>query len=122
MNKISTFALTMALAAGLATAAVAQTMTPSSPGATPSSPGMTPSSPDTTAPSSGSAAQSGDQGMSSSGGQVASATDVKAKLEASGFTNVQSIHKAKAGWTAVAEQNGKRVHVAVDDHGNIATQ
>ena len=67
---------------------------------------------------------SGDQTPNTGGtaGAVASQSQVRSALESSGYTNVQSIEQSGSGWTAIAEKDGQKVHVAVDSHGNIATQ
>jgi len=103
MARISLFALTAALAVGLSAGAMAQSMT--SPATTPGSAGRMMSTPG-----------------SSTIGTIASASQVRAKLEAKGYTHVQAVKKGSTGWSATAEKNGKQVHVAVDEHGNIMTR
>jgi hypothetical protein len=112
MGKISASVLATLIAIGVSGAAMAQTM-PSSP-ANSSSSGAT--MPDTRNNSSA--------GMQGSGmqGQVSSATQVKSTLQHSGYTSVSAIKKSSDGWTATAKKDGKSVHVAVDQQGNIETR
>ena len=96
MRKLTATALTTAVAIGLASAALAQS----------------PASPGSAAPSAGGA----------SSAIVSSASQAKAKLEASGYSNVQSVEKSGTGFTATAMKDGKSVRVAIDNHGNIETR
>jgi hypothetical protein len=115
MGKISTLAATAFVTVGLCAGAMAQGMSTSP--STGSS-----QKPSATAPSSPSGASSLSGSGSSAMGQVSSESQVKSALEAKGYTNIKSIEKSTSGWTASADKNGKPVHVAVDDHGNVATR
>jgi protein CpxP len=78
-----------------------------------------PSSPSTTMPpSSGSSTTM----PGSSGGAVGamSATAVKSKIEASGYSNVTNLKQdASGGWTAKASKGNQQVAVAVDSKGMV---
>jgi hypothetical protein len=54
--------------------------------------------------------------------KIATSTEVKSKLEQSGYTSVSAIHKSTDGFTATAKKDGKSVHVAIDQQGNIQTR
>jgi len=113
MAKITATVLATTLMMGVACGAMAQSMAPSSPGSSQSTPSYkAPTATD----------MQGTEGNSASSGKVATSTQVKSKLEASGYTRVQAIHKSADGWTATASKGGKSVHVAIDDHGNIETR
>jgi hypothetical protein len=116
MGKVSAFALAAILTAGLSVGAMAQGMSSSpSTGSSHMPSTATPSSP------SGASSLSG-SGSSSATDQVSSESQVKSALEAKGYSNIKSIEKSRTGWTASAEKNGKQVHVAIDEHGNVATR
>jgi hypothetical protein len=115
MGKVSAFALAAILTAGLSVGAMAQGMSSSPSTGSSHMPSTAPSSP------SGASSLSG-SGSSSATGQVSSESQVKSALEAKGYSNIKSIEKSRTGWTASAEKNGKQVHVAIDEHGNVATR
>ncbi len=125
MRSISAAAWAAALVVGLGSVAMAQS--PTSPGATGHSIGTGTTSGGAgnvgTPPSAASGGSlSGSEGMSSTSGQVATQSQVKAKLEANGYTDIQSVHKSTSGWTASAAKNGKHMRVAVDNQDNITVQ
>ncbi len=113
MRKITTTALTAAFAVALGSAAMAQAMDPTSPSAPEASVGSA-STNDTMSP--------GSSATPSPMRSVATASQVKTKLEASGYSNVQAVRKGVSGWTASATKDGKSVRVAVDQHSNIMTR
>jgi hypothetical protein len=92
---------TLLAAAGIANA---QTTSPSAPSAT-------------TPPSGGSSTT-----MPGTGGAAGamSATAVKSKIEASGYSNVTGLKQdASGGWTAKASKGGQQVAVSVDSNGMV---
>jgi hypothetical protein len=76
-----------------------------------------PSTPSTTMPPSGGSSTT----MPSSGGAGAmSATAVKSKIEASGYSNVTNLKQdASGGWTAKASKGSQQVAVSVDSKGMV---
>jgi len=120
MRKFTATALTAVLVTGLSFGALAQGMS-SSP-SEPSSPSsssrgtVTPANPS----SSGAMAPSSSEGTMKR--PVASASQVRSALQSQGYTGVKSIKKSGTNWTATAMKDGKSVHVAVDEHGNVETR
>ena len=104
MGKITATVLTTLFIIGVSGGAMAQGMAPSSPGSSSSSP----------ADSLGS--------NSATQAKIATTTQVKSKLEESGYTSVSGIQKSTDGWTATATKDGKSVRVAIDQRGNIETR
>ena len=95
---------TLLAAAGIANA---QTTTPTSP--------STP-----TPPSGGSSTTMPGSGGASGGAGAMSATAVKSKIEASGYSNVTGLKQdATGGWTAKASKGGQQVAVSVDATGTV---
>jgi len=93
---------TLLAAAGMANA---QTTSPSAPSAT-------------TPPSSGSSTTM--PGSSGGAAGALSATAVKSKIEASGYTNVTGLKQdADGGWSAKASKGGQQVAVSVDSKGMV---
>jgi periplasmic protein CpxP/Spy len=76
-----------------------------------------PSTPSTTMPPSGGSSTT----MPSSGAAGAmSATAVKSKIEASGYSNVTNLKQdASGGWTAKASKGSQQVAVSVDSKGMV---
>lgn len=103
----TTFAtLALIAAAGIGSAAYAQTTT--QPGTTPSAPGGT-----TTMPGSGTPAPK----------PVAGEAAAKAALEAKGYTGVKKLKRDNAGnWSGTAMKNNAEVAVMVDSTGKIREQ
>ena len=80
-----------------------------------------PSAPSTTTPPSGgsSTTMPGSGGAAGAAGAM-SATAVKSKIEASGYTNVTGLKQdATGGWTAKASKAGQQVAVSVDSKGMV---
>jgi hypothetical protein len=93
---------TLLAAAGIANA---QTTSPSTPSAT-------------TPPSGGSSTSM--PGTSGGAAGALSATAVKSKIEASGYTNVTGLKQdADGGWSAKASKGGQQVAVSVDSKGMV---
>ena len=93
---------TLLAAAGIANA---QTTSPSTPSAT-------------TPPSGGSSTSM--PGTSDGAAGALSATAVKSKIEASGYTNVTGLKQdAGGGWSAKASKGGQQVAVSVDSKGMV---
>jgi hypothetical protein len=77
-----------------------------------------PSAPSTTTPPSGGSSTT----MPGSGGAAGamSATAVKSKIEASGYSNITGLKQdATGGWTAKASKGGQQVAVSVDSKGMV---
>jgi hypothetical protein len=80
----------------------------------------TPSSPSATTPPSGGSSTTMPSGSASGGAGAMSATAVKSKIEASGYTNVTGLKQdAAGGWTAKASKGGQQVAVSVDSKGMV---
>ncbi len=79
-----------------------------------------PSAPSTTTPPSGGSSTTM-PGSAAGGAGAMSATAVKSKIEASGYTNVTGLKQdATGGWTAKAtSKGGQQVAVSVDTKGMV---
>jgi hypothetical protein len=97
----------LALATLIAAAGVASAQTTS------------PSTGSTTPPSSGSGATTLPGGASGGAGAMTS-SDIKSKIEASGYKDVTGIKQDSSGnWTAMATKGTKQVAVSVDSKGMV---
>jgi hypothetical protein len=118
MGKITATVLSTLFVVGVSAGAMAQGM----------SPGSSSSSPPAASSSGGSMSGTSNGTMSGSSSdmsapsKIATSTQVKSKLEQSGYTSVTGIHKSADGFTATAKKDGKSVHVAIDQQGNIQTR
>jgi hypothetical protein len=110
MGKITATVLSTLFVIGVSAGAMAQGM---SPGSSSSMPGSNSSS-GAAMPSTGS--------ESAAPATIGTPTQVRSKLEASGYTSVTGIKKSADGWMANAKKDGKSVRVAIDQQGNIETR
>jgi len=106
MRKQTTTAAMAALALGLASAAIAQSLSPAMPGA----------------PANGGGSSFGFATNSSSAATINSASQVRATLESNGYSDVQSIQRSRTGFTATAMKDGKLIHLAIGGRGAIGTR
>jgi protein CpxP len=78
-----------------------------------------PSTPSTTTPPSGGSSTTLPGSSGGAAGDM-SATAVKSKIEASGYSNVTNLKQdASGGWTAKASKGGQQVAVSVDAKGMV---